>query len=279
MRLLLEPEPVADLDALLAAGRAAYGAGLDGIMLASGPALPAPLLAAAALGPALDGLLIAAEVAIGDRHPIEVAEEAVTTDLACGGRLILVCAPAAGAEPNFPEALDLIRTSLAARPFSHPSPRWPVPARLPGNSFGIEQRLRVSPAPARARLEIWGSGGGAAAAIARGLGALVEGPDPAAVYAEAERTLGPALAPALIGAPRARRDRFDRSAALTERLLAGRAAFGQDWAVVTATPDQAAELGVDVRPRVQLEQLPAGLEHLWHDHRDELWPPDLDIAP
>ncbi len=158
MRLLLEPEPVADLDALLAAGRAAYGAGLDGIMLASGPALPAPLLAAAALGPALDGLLIAAEVTIGDRHPIEVAEEAVTTDLACGGRLILVCTPAAGAEPDFPEALDLIRTSLAARPFTHPGPRWPVPAWLPGNSFGIEQRLRVSPAPARARLEIWGSG-------------------------------------------------------------------------------------------------------------------------
>jgi len=279
MRLLLEPEAVADLDALLAAGRAAYGAGLDGIMLAASPALPAPLLAAAALGPALPGLLIAAEVMIGDRHPIEVAEEAITTDLACGGGLILVCAPAVGTEPDFAEALDLIRTAATARPFTHPGPRWPVPAGLPGNAFGIEPRLRVSPAPARARLEIWGAGEGAAAAIARGLGALVAEPEPAGVYLEAEQTLGSALGPALIGAPRARRDRFDSAAALTDRLLAGRAAFGQDWAVVAATPQQAPELGVDVRPRVQLERLPAGLERLWHDHRDELWPPDLDIAP
>ena len=275
MRLLLEPDPVADLDALLAAGRAAYGAGLDGIMLATAPALPSPLLAAAALGPALQGLLIAAEVAIGDRHPIEVAEEAVTADLACNGRLILVCEPASGAEPVFAEALDLIRTAAVARPFTHPGPRWPVPARLPGNTFGIEERLRVSPAPARARLEIWGGGSGAAAAIARGIGALVDDAEPAALYADAERVLGPAL----IGAPRARRDRFDEAAALTGRLLAGRAAFGQDWAIVAATSAQAAELGVDVRPRVQLDRLPAGLERLWHDHRDELWPPDLDVAP
>jgi alkanesulfonate monooxygenase SsuD/methylene tetrahydromethanopterin reductase-like flavin-dependent oxidoreductase (luciferase family) len=273
MRLLLEPEPDAELASLLAAGRAAHAAGLDGILLGTSPALAAPLIAAAALGPALPGLLIAAEVAIGDRHPIEVAEEAITVDHACGGRLILVCAPAAGTDGDFAEALDLIRIAATPRPFAVPGPRWPVPARLAGNEHGMEDRVRVSPAPAGVRLEVWGSGVGAPAALLRGLGALHRAHDvPAAAYAAAEAQLGPAL----IGAPRARRDTLDDPEALVDRLIAGRAAFGQDWGVIAATAERAAELGALVRPHVQLEALPDGLRELWRVHRDEFWPPDLD---
>ena len=43
--------------------------------------------------------------------------------------------------------------------------------------------------------------------------------------------------------------------------------FGQDWAVVRAPLDAVAELGAIVRPRVQLDRLPPGLEEFWDDER------------
>ena len=93
MRFLLEPSGTADLAALTRAAEGARAAGLDGILLAGSAALPAPLVAAAALAGRVPDVLVAAEIALGDRHPVEVAEEAVVTDLALGGRLILVARP------------------------------------------------------------------------------------------------------------------------------------------------------------------------------------------
>jgi hypothetical protein len=262
MRFLLEPEDVATLDAAVAAGRAARDAGLDGVLLRPSPALPAPLVVAAALAPAVDGILIAAEVPLGDRHPIEVAEEAAVTDLAAAGRLVLVATPAPGCEAVFGEALDLLRTAATARPFRFEGERWTVPARLPQNEHNLEDRTRVTPAPLQPRLEVWTSGA-AGPDPRRALGHLAPAAaDPSelcAAWARAEAALGPAL----IGAPRARRHDVADPAALIAALRAGRLAFGQDWAVVRAPSARAARIGREVRPHVQLDRLPPGLEDHW----------------
>ena len=133
MRLLLEPEPVDDLDTLEAAASAAHRADLDGLLLRQANSLPAPLVAAAGLAgrAAPRDLLLAIEVELGSRHPFEVAEEVAVVDIACGGRLILVARPAPGAEDDYAEALDLVRTALTPRPFQFEGRRWRVPANLP----------------------------------------------------------------------------------------------------------------------------------------------------
>ena len=96
MRLLLEPTDAGDLDALVAAGEAVAPRGLDGVLLGRTPLVSAPLVAAAALAARVAGIRIAAEVEVGEAHPIEVAEEAAVVDVASGGRLILVAVPAPG---------------------------------------------------------------------------------------------------------------------------------------------------------------------------------------
>lgn len=268
MRFLLEPPDLCDLPSALDAARAARDAGLDGVLLTATPSLPAPLLVAAALAPAVDGILIAAAVTLGDRHPIEVAEEAAVTDLAAVGRLILVARPAVGHEAVFGEALDLLRTAFAARPFAFAGARWRVPARLAQNEHNLEDRVRVTPAPLQPRLEVWTEG--AEPDARRGLGHLAAASGAAAAssalgaaWARAEAALGPAL----IGAPRARRHRFGPG--LVAELREGRAAFGQDWAVVSASAERAARIGADVRPHVQLDRLPVGLEQHWRLRYDQ----------
>jgi Luciferase-like monooxygenase len=253
MRFLLELEPGTDLDVLTAGARDAHAAGLDGVLLRETTDLPAPLIAAAALAARVPDVLIAAEIAIGVRHPFELAEEAAVTDLASGGRLILVARPASA---DYAEALDLLRAALTPRPFHFEGRRWTVPANLAENVHGIEERVRMMPAPAQVRLELWGSGAGRDAALARGLGHLADAEADPAELAAAHEAAGPAA----LGAPRARRETLDDPEALVARLRAGREAFGQDWAVVTG---DAHVLGTRVRPRVQLHRLNAKLEELW----------------
>jgi alkanesulfonate monooxygenase SsuD/methylene tetrahydromethanopterin reductase-like flavin-dependent oxidoreductase (luciferase family) len=56
MRLLIEPVGADGLNALVVAGDSARRAGLDGVLLAASPALPAPLVAAAALAARVPGI-------------------------------------------------------------------------------------------------------------------------------------------------------------------------------------------------------------------------------
>lgn len=258
MRFLLEHPAPGGLDDLAALAAAAHRAGLDGVLVGD-------LVTAAAVAARVDEVLVAAEVGLGARHPLELAEEAAVVDLAAGGRLILVARPAAGAEQRYAEALDVIRHACAARPFRFEGEHYRVPANLPQNVDRPERRVRMTPAPAQPRLEIWGAGAGRAAALERGLGYLAEAADdPAglgAAWAAAERS------PATIGAPRARREPLLPSPELVERLRAGRKAFGQDWAVVAAGPEAAEELGSVVRPRVQIDELTPGLEEFWDAER------------
>lgn len=259
MRFLLEPPLDGGLDGLVAAGEAAHAAGLDGVLIARTAAVPAPLVAAAALAARVPDLLLAAEVEVGEDHPLEIAEEAAVVDVGSGGRLVLVVRPAPGREERCGEALDLLRTAFAAAPFRFEGPTWRVPANLAENVHNVERRFRLTPAPAQPRLELWGAGAAREAALARGLGHVADADDDRAALGAAWGGVGPGA----IGAPRAARETWSGAEALVERLRAGRAAFGQDWAVVAAAPSAAREIGAAVRPRVQLDHLPEGLEAHW----------------
>jgi alkanesulfonate monooxygenase SsuD/methylene tetrahydromethanopterin reductase-like flavin-dependent oxidoreductase (luciferase family) len=268
MRLLLAQTGADTLDELVAAGRAASAEGLDGVLLRPSAALPAPLISAAALAGAVAHILIAVELPIGDRHPLELAEEAAVVDLASGGRLVLVVRPAVGVEAHFDEALDFLRTAFAARPFRWAGERWRSPANLPENVHNPERRTRLMPPPFQPRLEVWTGPGRGRSATARGIGHLA---DAEANPQELGRLWTAAADDAAsLGAPRARDERWEGGRELVARLRAGRDAFGQDWAVVRAPASAAVELGRYVRPRVQLDELPPGLEDHWNAYS---WPP------
>jgi hypothetical protein len=174
---------------------------------------------------------------------------------------VLVVHAAVGTEDDFEEALDFLRTAFGARPFRWSGPRWRSPANLPENVNNPERRTRLMPPPSQPRLEVWASRDHGEAATARGIGHLADaGADPdelARLWKSAEDN------PAVIGAPRARNERWDGGPKLVARLRAGRLAFGQDWTAVSAPASAAAELGRYVRPRVVLDELPPGLESHW----------------
>lgn len=270
MRFLLEPEGVGDLEQLVAAGQAVHDAGLDGLLLARTPLLADPLVAAGALAARVPDVLVAAEVTLDDRHPLELAEQAAVTDLVSGGRLVLVVRREQESEQDYGELLDLLRLAFAARPFRFEGRRWRVPANLPENVHNVEERVRVMPEPAQVRLELWGAGDAAPVVLQRGLGLLVDrdgdAEETGQLYAHQDGA-------ALIGAPRARRERADEPDALVARLRDGRRRFGQDWAVVSGGADAAWVIGTQVRPRVQLDRLPPGLEEYWAAHGSELAEP------
>ena len=74
---------------------------------------------------------------------------------------------------------------------------------------------------------------------------------------------GPPSETASLGLVRARRERWTDPERLVARLRAGRETFGQDWCVVRAPVSAVPEIGRHVRPRVQLDRLPEGLEERW----------------
>jgi alkanesulfonate monooxygenase SsuD/methylene tetrahydromethanopterin reductase-like flavin-dependent oxidoreductase (luciferase family) len=246
------------LDEHVGLALAAHAAGLDGVLVHD-------LVAAAAVSARVDEVLVAAEVELGGRHPVEVAEEAAVVDLIAAGRLVLVARPAPGAEGRFAEDLDVVRHALAPRPFRFEGEALRVPANLPQNVLRPETRVRVTPAPAQVRLEVWGAGAASRpAALERALGHLA---DPQETLAELAAAWVAADTPAAIGAPRAARVAWSGAVDLVGRLRAGREAFGQDWACVEAPAEAAAEIGSLVRPRVQIERLTPGLEELWDAER------------
>jgi len=261
MRFLVELDAADTLKDLVAAACATHRAGLDGILISANRTTDAPLVAAAAIARRVDDLLIGAEVELGNRHPIEVAEEAAVVDLASGGRLILVTYPATGEEPVFGEALDLLRTAWRPRPFRFDGTRWRVPASLPEHTHNTEQRTRVTPSPLQPRLELWGSRNGADVAAGRGLGAVwtERASHLEALWERIESELGAVG----IGAARARREQWTDAPAVVERLREGRRTFGQDWVVIKAPIHAVETIGRYVRPRVQLDALPPGLEQHW----------------
>jgi alkanesulfonate monooxygenase SsuD/methylene tetrahydromethanopterin reductase-like flavin-dependent oxidoreductase (luciferase family) len=241
---------------LVAAGRVAHAYGLDGVWLQESPELPAPLVAACALGALVPDIRIVCAVECGQDHPLALAEEAAVTDRATGGRLALALRPAPGAEPRLGECLDLVRLALAARPFRFEGPTWRVPAGLPGNVHAREPAVRVTPAPAQLELTVLGLGPHAQeAALARGLGHVALGHEPPA----------PAAGTAIRGRA------IDRGDLDLPRLLRERAA-GLDLLAVSCPAGErervASDLARRVRPRLELAALPPGLEQHWERQGD-----------
>jgi len=241
---------------------------------------------AASLSAVTSGLRIGVTEAVGGDHPIELAEEAAVADLALGGRLVLGVRPVAEAEEATSEILDLLFECFASHPFRHAGERWTVPAHLEQNVFNLEDLIRVSPSPAQFELPIWVVGAaGRQSAVERGLGFVVdptESPAELATWWAGVRSQQPKLF-----------RRIRRAAFWTPPIEAGRVALdeavsqlrnlqesiGLDLAVVTVDGDLAddaeqagivrSDIARFVRPLVQLDRLPPGLEQHWSEAHNQ----------
>jgi alkanesulfonate monooxygenase SsuD/methylene tetrahydromethanopterin reductase-like flavin-dependent oxidoreductase (luciferase family) len=273
--LVVEPAPAAGLLASLTGqATAAEEAGLDLVCLMPWEGGPGALATAAALSGSTSVVRLAAVVPSG-AHPLQIAEEATVADNCSNGRLVLVLRDERGDAELLGETADILLAATAARPFSHQGHRWTIPAGRPENS-DLERRLRVTPAPVQLELPIWLSGGGAAAvARERGLSHLSEsGDEPKDEWASTQELLG-ALArrlrrPALRILDASATGEFDDDGLVTA-LRDERERWGLDLAIVRVPPwlqDPARARVIDglarrVRPRVQLDVLPDGLESHW----------------
>jgi alkanesulfonate monooxygenase SsuD/methylene tetrahydromethanopterin reductase-like flavin-dependent oxidoreductase (luciferase family) len=231
----------------------------------------APLVVAGALAAMTSGIRLAASLTAGP-HPISLAEEAAVADLASNGRLVL--ALTSDDEGLLRETVELLFHAFAARPFAHDGPRWQAPAGLSENERA-EQRMRVTPPPAQLEPSIW-LGGAAGPAVARSSAcALIARDDDAtAQWRALERALGLAAQrlrrPALVPVELAGTDALD-AARLIESLQQRQEEWGMDVAILELPQGMDAgsraralrAIASEVRPRVQLDRLPPGLEGHW----------------
>lgn len=227
MRFLLEPIALGTLDDALEAGEHARLAGLDGLLVAPSEALPAPLVTVAAVAARIPDLLLAAEVELGKAHPVELAEEAAVVDQLTRGRSMLVLR----GEGLVDAALDQLQSAAVG----------------------------VMPPPFGTSLAIWLAEASPQRAASRGMGHLA--PPNTADEALAAGWAQASAAGRFV--PRARRELASDPESLLRRLREGRAAFGQDWAVVSGSATEAAAAARYARPRVRLVSLPPGLEEHW----------------
>lgn len=268
------------LPGLTAQARTAEEHGFDLTWLAEPPPgsvdLAAPLVGAAALAGSTDVIRIAAEVAAGP-HPIYLAEEAIVADLSLGGRCTLVVR--ADDEDLLTETVDVLLAAVAARPFRHEGKRWRIPANLPENTVNIEHAVRVTPAPAQLELPIWVSGTAGPPVAAR-YGLAYVDTDAAAAPDTWHRTSAQLSAcAARLRRPAVRPVETDAAGhvdadQLVDALRHEQHTWGLDVLIVqlpealsldgrlTAIRD----LATRVRPRVQLDTLPPGLEDFWREH-------------
>jgi alkanesulfonate monooxygenase SsuD/methylene tetrahydromethanopterin reductase-like flavin-dependent oxidoreductase (luciferase family) len=234
---------------------------------------PAPLVVAAAVAARTTGLRIAASISAGP-HPVMLAEEAAVADLTSNGRLVLVLG--SDEEELLAETVELLFHASAARPFRHEGARWTVPARLAEHELA-EARTRVTPAPAQLEPTVWLSGD-ASPAVARAsalafVSELEQAPARWQAFAEA---LGLAAQrvrrPALVRVEAASDGSID-AARLCDSLARERESWGLDVAILALPVRLAAEarrralheIATRVRPRLQLDALPQGLEGHWAD--------------
>jgi alkanesulfonate monooxygenase SsuD/methylene tetrahydromethanopterin reductase-like flavin-dependent oxidoreductase (luciferase family) len=239
--------------------------------------------AAAALAPVTETVRLIVSIQVGP-HPLRIAEEVAVADNCTGGRLVVVLGGTDGRLDLLDESADVLLAASAPRPFLHHGPRWQIPARRAENE-GVEQRLRMMPPPAQIELPVWLSGPGAAAiARLRGLSHVStadESPGAAAqAWSATESRLGAIAArlrrPAIRRLEAGADGDFDAEA-IVAALRTERELWGLDVAVIrvpVSLGDSARERAIDklarqVRPRLQLDVLPPGLEAHWKRTIDE----------
>lgn len=235
---------------------------------------PAPFVVTGGIASQTSAIRIAASVSAGP-HPVTLAEEASVADLATGGRLVLVVG-SSDAE-LLTETMQLIFKAWAARPFRHQGARFTAPARLPEHEHA-EERLRVTPTPAQLEPTVWLRGSAASGvALQYGLAPVIENGDRDQHWRRAESSQrGMATdrlrRPGLLPVPAEGDGSLDPSA-LVGALGSEQSAWGMDVAVlalpsaldVPARRRALQIIATEVRPRVQMDRLPAGLEQYWQD--------------
>lgn len=268
------------LPGLTAQAQAAEEYGFDLVWLAE-PApgstdLAAPLVGASALAGNTELIRVAAEVDAGP-HPIYLAEEAIVADLSLGGRCTLVVRSAD--QDLLTETVEVLLAAVAARPFRHEGKRWRIPANLPENTVNVEHAVRVTPAPAQLELPIWVSGTAGSTVAARYCLPYVDA-DAATAADTWRRTSTPlGVAAARLRRPAVRLVDTDPAGNVdADRLVGALRAEQRGWGLdvlIVRLPDALSldgritavrDLATKVRPRVQLDRLPPGLEDFWREH-------------
>jgi hypothetical protein len=253
------------LDDIRAQAIAAERAGLDLVhvpVTAAGAAWSTPVVAAT-LSTCTSGIRIAVDVELG-AHPIELAEEIIVADHCTGGRMMAIVAADLDRE-LVDESLTVLLASFAARPFRHAGARWTVAA-------GAATALRVTPSPAQTELPVYVLGCDASdVARSHGVPPVAGESDSSDRAGRTWQTLS-----AEIGAARHRWTRIalrpyvsgDPDASV-ETLRTEQSGWGMDTCILSIQGslaerlDAIDEIGELVRPRVQLAQLPPGVEALW----------------
>lgn len=249
--------------------------GLDLVWIDDG--WDAPFVAASALAALTSTLRVAVVSDLGDAHPIYVAEEAATVDQSLNGRLVLGLRPAAGVSLfQFAEAVDIVLAASAPRPFRYAGDNWTVPGGIAENTFNVEDRVRVSPGPAQLELPTWLVGAATVdIAAKRGLSVASDQDENPETVWHTFSSWSPATAQRLrrpwrVPAPLLPGGQLD-SEALVDTLRDAQHRWGLDVALIDiaqtiSEPERARclrTIAQRVRPRLQLDRLPPGLEDHW----------------
>jgi alkanesulfonate monooxygenase SsuD/methylene tetrahydromethanopterin reductase-like flavin-dependent oxidoreductase (luciferase family) len=234
-----------------------------------------PAAVAAAIAPVTVGLRVGVTALVGVENPVELAEEMTVADHVLGGRLVLAVRAAEHTAGRVPEVLDLLLESFGSHPFRHGGPIWPTPANLAENIFNLEDRVRVTPPPVQFELPLLVAGvEGRDAAVERGLGFVLDAEESGATVRawwqqvkDREPLLVRRIRRTATWVPPTRGDRIDAGQSVIQ-LRALQRDIGLDLVVVRAPPPldpHVAMLDIArlIRPRVQLDRLPPGLEYHW----------------
>lgn len=252
-------------------------AGLDMLWLRSTPARPAEALAAAAsVASVAQALQIGAHVHLGGQHPIYVAEERNVVDQLLAGRLVVALDAPAGDGDTLAEWTQVLLLAAGTNPFRHFGQHFAIPAGLPENSINTERRIVVTPRPFALEPQVWVAGPDAlqvAGEYGLTLLNLSLGDEPR--WSDLAAFLGRRSIRLRRPAIRTWDPAGEDATALAARLKGERDASGLDTVLVhvTARPGgrewQAAldELASVVRPRLQMDRLPEGLETFWNEQR------------
>lgn len=238
-------------------------AGLDLLWWTAGRdhLMASPLLAAAE-APAAESISVVVDIALRGLHPLALAEERNVTDQLLGGRLVVALD---GDPDETVEVADVLVQAASARPFTHVGPRWKIPAGLPVNSINPERAVRVTPQPAALTPQVWLHA--TTPNDRSGLPVV----DSATTWAELDRGARTLARHAVRPAVRYWRPRDESPGQLAARLRGEGYRHGLDFVAIHMPAHPLSDewhagiraLAQLIRPRLQMDSLPNGLEEHW----------------